>query len=380
VHRLASSLGFALVGIASAEPTGYKKAFELWLAAGKHGEMAYLQTSFDTRIDPQRLLPGATSIICVADWYGGQEGQVPGTERQGVRSPHSPSALSHPQSPSSPLPHGRIARYAWGDDYHRIIKPRLHQLADDLRAKWPQHDFRSAVDTAPLLEREHAKSAGLGWIGKHTLLIHPQLGSWLLLGAIVTTLPIETSANANYPSPLTPPTDHCGTCTRCIDACPTQCITPYSVDASRCISSLTIEHRSAIDPALHPLMHDWIAGCDVCQEVCPFNQEAMGGRPAEAHAGAAMRPQYQPRPPAPSVPLIELLNWTEADREAALIRSPLKRIKLDMFKRNALIAAGNWIAKHDDPALREKVMAMAMDESESQVVRETARQVARRTQ
>ncbi len=172
----------------------------------------------------------------------------------------------------------RIARYAQGDDYHKVMTKRLHRMADAPREQFPDEQFKCTVDTAPILEREHAERAGLGWCGKHTLLIHPRFGSWMLLGTIVTTLKLQTSSEANYPVALLPPSDHCGTCTRCIDACPTQCIANpddtghRSVDAKRCISYLTLEHRSLIDLSLHEPMGDWIAGCDVCQSVCPYNQ------------------------------------------------------------------------------------------------------------
>ena len=424
VRRIAERLGFALVGIAPAEPTQHEADLRAWLAAGKHGSMEYLARQADTMIDPRALVPDAKSIICLADRYDG-----------GSPIPDRESSASNPQSeirnPKSEPPLGRIASYAHGDDYHWVMKRRMHAMADELRVMWPGHEFRSCVDTAPLLEREHAARAGLGWIGKHTLLIHPQLGSWLYLGEIVTSLPIATSAQSAFPAPLIPPHEfdgaggHCGTCTRCIEACPTQCITPYSVDASRCVSYLTIEHRGQIDPSLHPMMRNWLAGCDVCQSVCPFNQveehatrtkrqvetnvhalktlsESSPNSRAEnltttnasdaSPAAGTMNPQYQPltcdvgavhpeyasRPPAPALPLLAVLNWTESDRQAALVKSALKRIKLDMWKRNALIAAGNWLMDHDDPTLRSRVEQLAGEESESDLVRATARQVMAR--
>ncbi len=425
VRRVAESLGFALVGIAPAEPTDHEAELRAWLAAGKHGDMEYLARQVDTMIDPRVLVPGAKSVICLADRSGG--GRHEGTEapRREGKSPNDlVSMLPTINSELSAL--GRIARYAHGDDYHWVMKRRMHAMADELRMLWPQHEFRSCVDTAPLMEREHAARAGLGWIGKHTLLIHPQLGSWFYLGEIVTTLTLATSADSAFPSPLIPPDDHCGTCTRCIDACPTQCITPHSVDASRCVSYLTIEHRGEIDPSLHPMMGEWLAGCDVCQEVCPFNQgqglraEVQGvgnggqrdsvpplsGRAEGPHAsspvptdsqfpvraGSMMHPEYQPRtcavgsvhpeyaprPPAPALPLLTVLNWNEAARQATLVRSALKRIKLDMWKRNALIAAGNWLAQNAGDALRHCVEALSRDDRESEMVRATAKQVMAR--
>ena len=348
IRERAQQLGFALAGVAPAAPSPRADYVRTWLDAGRHGEMAYLARHVDVRLDPGKLLDGARTVICVADVY--------------------PASTTPPASDQSPHPTGRIARYAWGNDYHRIIKRRLLDLADDLRRRWPEHQFRAAVDTAPLLEREHATHAGLGWIGKHTLLINPDLGSWLLLGQIVTTLQVPDLDDQPVAA-----ADHCGTCRRCIDACPTGCISGvgYELDASRCISYLTIEHRDGIDPQLHAAMGDWVAGCDVCQEVCPFNRP----RPNSADAAATHHPGYAPRPPAPTISLLELLGWDADARQAALRRSALKRIRLDMFKRNALIAAGNYLAIHANSPLRRRVKMIASDEQESEMVRQTARQV-----
>ncbi len=371
VLGLACELGFGLVGIALAKPSGHGEAVRRWIADGQHGEMGYLENHLETRLDPGKLLEGARSVICVADLYPAE-------------------ALLGPQGSG---PHGRIARYAYGDDYHKTIKKRLHKLADTLAEQHPGERFRSTVDTAPILEREYAALAGLGWIGKHTLLIHPQLGSYMLLGTVVTTLELTTSEDAGYPMPTVAPTDHCGTCTRCIDACPTDCISsagPRSVDATRCISYLTLEHRSEIDPALQPLMGDWIAGCDVCQEVCPHNRDrgntagdqGEGGIDGETFSSTGvgftpppMHPAYTPRPPAPGLGLLDILNWTEQNRRDAFKGSALKRIKLGMLKRNALIAAGNFLAGQDDARLRGRVIQISEDEGEPELVRVTARQV-----
>ena len=366
---MASQHGFALAGVAEATASPRREYVGNWLAAGRHGEMDYLQRHREVMLDPREVLAGARSVICVADFYPAQADQK--TEDQ---------------------PRGHVARYAWGDDYHKAIKKRLFSLADALRQRWPNEQYRCAVDTAPVMEREHAMNAGLGWIGKHTLLIHPRLGSWMLLGEIVTTMAIEVFPSpsqgegasgpgaeageggahhvnrASHPHPNPLPArergqDHCGICTRCIDACPTDCITPYELDASRCISYLTIEHRDEIDSSLHASMGDWIAGCDLCQEVCPYNQDAEP---------IATRAEYATRPPGPAAPLLDILNWTAQSRQHALTRSALKRIKLDMWKRNALIAAGNYLAEHDHAALRERIKSIAADEAESAMVRRTA--------
>ncbi len=359
VRRLAQEQGFALLGIAPAQPSEHTEHVVTWLARGSHGEMGYLAQNIEQRLDPRALLPGARSIICVADLY--------------VEGPTPSAAMG-----KSEIPFGRIARYAWGDDYHRVMKKRLHTLADALRERWPEHHYRTTVDTAPILEREHAQRAGLGWTGKHTLLIHPDLGSWLLLGEIITTLPLQTAADAGSG----PMTDHCGTCTRCIDACPTQCITPHQIDAQRCISYLTLEHRGPIDPALFPAMGSWIAGCDVCQEVCPFNQEQRGFKEDRSAAAlsskASILPNYRPRPPAPGIQLLDLLNWDGEERRRAFERSALKRLKLDQLKRNALIAAGNYLRERNQPALRHRIEEIAGNAQEVELVRATASAVLAR--
>ncbi len=300
---------FALAGVCEAQPSDHPDALREWLAAGKHGSMTYLENHTDIRIDPRLLLDDARSVIMVADQYDTRTG---------------PSA-THEAIPEG---HGRIARYARGDDYHASIKKRLHRICDLLRETFPDDAFRAFVDTAPILEREHAARAGLGWIGKHTLLIHPRRGSYLFLGGIITTLELESPVHQS----VIP--DHCGTCTRCIDACPTQAITPYSVDASRCISYLTIERREPIDAQFHEAIDDMIFGCDICQEVCPHNAPtAVGQRIRLLHD------TYAPR--HSSLPLNDVVQWTSDDRSRAFRKSAMKRATLDMMKRNASIALGN---------------------------------------
>lgn len=341
-------LGFAMIGVTPATASDRAAYVRDWLARGRHGQMDYLERNLDARLDPRKLLPGARSVVCVVDRY---DAKAPGVQGTGA-------------------PRGRVARYAWGRDYHKVMKKRLHALADELRAEDPDEQFRATVDTAPLHEREHASRAGLGWIGKHTLLLHPRRGSWLLLGTIVTTLKLADSESLGWPDDLVPPVDHCGTCTRCIDACPTQCITPYQLDASRCISYLTIEHRDVIPADLHAAMGDWVAGCDVCQEVCPHNRGSGNGE-----QGTCVLPDYAPGEVAHGFNLLDVLGWTEDDRRDRFRGSALKRIKLDMMKRNALIAAGNFLHEHNDAALRERIAQIADDEIERELVRITARQV-----
>ena len=335
-----NALGFALAGVASVEPSRYERQLRDWLAAGKHGEMGYLARHTTERLDPREMVPGVRSIICVADRY-----------HDGADAVDAPTVGDGPR--------GRIARYARGDDYHLVMKKRLHRLADELAAQFPAETFRACVDTAPVLEREIAQRAGLGAVGKHTLMIEPAVGSWLLLGELMTTLVLTPSEPCAE--------DPCGTCTRCIDACPTDAITPWSVDATRCISYLTIEHRSAIDQSLHDGMGDWIFGCDVCQEVCPHNQPTDRSRAAETNPAYVARHN--------DFDLLEVLGWDADARSAAFTGSAMKRAKLSMMKRNAIIAAGNALKRGSEPELRRRLESIAEDLDEDAMVRETARVV-----
>lgn len=297
----ASDLGFAVVGVTDARRSEHESHVRAWLADGKQGEMAYLERNLEVRLEPGRLLEGCRSIICVADAYADDV---------------------------EPTEAGRVARYAAGRDYHKVLKKKLHELADRLREVYPEAEFRACVDTAPLLEREHAVRAGLGWIGKHTLLIHPRHGSWLLLGCLLTTLDVETSEQSGYEVPTVAPVDHCGSCTRCIDACPTGCISPYEVDASRCISYLTIEKRTPFTQEQADAVDGWMAGCDICQEVCPHN--TSGHREV-----LPIREDYAPRGHAGGLDPEAVAGWDETDRLRALAGTALTRLTLEMLHRNA---------------------------------------------
>ena len=248
------------------------------------------------------------------------------------------------------------------------MKSRLHTLCDELGEAHPRQTFRAFVDTAPVLEREHAARAGIGWPGKHTLTINPALGSYLFLGGVLSTKRFTPHARTERWDPVanTPETGHCGTCTRCIDACPTDAITPWSVDARRCISYLTIEHREAIDTRYWRAIGDNLYGCDICQDVCPHNQDIPDHAP--------IREEYAPR--NTSFDLLEVLGWTEDDRRAAFTRSAMKRAKLPMMKRNAIVCAFNAIEAgrgRSAPELRATIASLADDECEDELVRDTAR-------
>ncbi len=349
------ALGFGLVGVSRAKPSRYADHIRHWLASGQHGEMGYLQKLAPLRLDPATFVPGAVSIISVAHAY--------------PPNAPTPPPTSDP-SPTAVPPRGQIARYARGDDYHKVLKKKLQALTEQLRSHWPAEVFRCTTDTAPILEREHAAAAGLGFTGKNTMLIHPRHGSYTLLGCIVTSVDLADAAQLHYPDALVEPRDRCGGCTRCIDACPTQAIAPqgYTLDARRCVSYLTLEHRSTIDPALHAGIGDWIAGCDICQEVCPFN-EAAKRRPLPI----ALR--YRPR--LHTLDLHDVLEWSADDRAKTFQGSALKRMTLDMVRRNALIALSNVKDQAQQFGVRRRVQHLAQHDP-SDLVRETAGQILTR--
>ncbi len=245
VKALALDLGFDLVTTGPATPPPHGPALRRWLEAGHAGTMGYLERRVEERLDPARVLPGARSVLCVAlNYYQGE----------------------------APDPSWRpVARYAWGRDYHDVIGPRLERLAAHL-AEAAGARSRGYVDTGPVLERDLAARAGLGWIGKNTMLLHPRLGSWFFIGVLLTT------AELAHDEPLA---DRCGTCRACLDACPTGAfVAPYVLDARRCMSYLTIEHRGDIPHDARAGMAGWQFGCDICQDVCPWNRKAPTTREA----------------------------------------------------------------------------------------------------
>jgi len=349
---MALEAGFARAGVCDARPIEHAEELRAWLEAGRHAEMSWLADRVEQRIDPARVLPGASSMILVADQYATRQDP----------------ASSEPIEDAVGTSEGGVARYARGRDYHKVIKRRLHALCDALRERFPVESFRAFTDTAPIMEREHALRAGLGWIGKHTLLIDPDLGSYTLLGGILTTLHLEPPVEQRRVA------DHCGTCTRCIDACPTDAITPYAVDASRCISYLTIEHRSPIDPSLHEPMGRWLFGCDVCQEVCPHNAPRRG----DATRDGEVNPAYEAD--RRGFDVLQVLGWSEEDRRSAFTGSAMKRARLEMMKRNAAVVAGNILAEREAPALRARLERIAADASEDEMVRAAASEALRRAQ
>lgn len=335
VIELCDLHGFALSGISKAEKTAHKVSFLKWLEESNHGEMGWMSHHVEVRLNPSLLVNGAQSIICVADRYGELSGET----------------IS--------LRGGKIARYARGKDYHKEMKRRLHAICDVLSNQYKGETFKACVDTAPLLEREFAANAGIGSIGKHTLLIEQGVGSWILLGAIVTTAKLEPTESKRV--------DPCASCTSCIDACPTDAITPWNVDARKCISYLTIEHRSEIETKYFAKMGNWLFGCDICQEVCPHNQTT------ERAALSSIHDAYKPR--LESLDVLDVMNWNEEARREAFQGSALKRAKLGMIRRNAVIVAGNILSEVDDPELLSKLKEISADELEDSLVRNTAKEV-----
>lgn len=235
------NLGFDLIGMSKAEKLEQEaRDLEKWLSQGLHGKMSYMENYFDKRVDPRLLVEGARSVISVIHNY-------------------FPYESDHPDS-NSP----KISRYAWGEDYHKVLKRKLYELFQYIKDNFGEGiEGRVFVDSAPVMDKAWAKKSGLGWIGKHTNLISPRKGSWFFIGEVILDLELE------YDGPIK---DYCGTCTRCIDACPTDALQPYQIDSKKCISYLTIELREEIPEEFQNKLNGWAYGCDICQEVCPWNR------------------------------------------------------------------------------------------------------------
>ena len=321
IREAGQQLGFAAIGVARADPGEAVAGLRAWLAEGCHGEMDYMARHAELRAQPALLQPGTVTVISTALDY---------------------------------LPHGKIAdqpeqaaisRYAQGRDYHKVIRSRLQKLADQVSSMIGPFGYRVFSDSAPVMEVEFARQAGLGWRGKHTLLLSQQ-GSWRFLGEIYTDLPLP---------PDLPAEAHCGTCTACIDACPTRAIVaPYKVDARRCISYLTIELDGAIPEEFRPLIGNRIYGCDDCQLCCPWNRFArIGDR------------EFAPRHRLDSASLTQLSRWTEQQFNDRLAGNPIRRIGHERWLRNIAIALGN--GPHDADAIEA---LHALSNHASSVVRE----------
>ncbi len=319
----ARRLGFLLAGVTTPEAPAHLSTFEHWLEEGRQGAMSYLAKprARARRADPRLILPDCKSILVLAVPYS------------------KPPPASHPPTDQTEAAQGQIAAYAWGKDYHLVLPERLKQLVAfiEKQAGRPVPN-RWYTDTGPILEREFAQRAGLGWIGKNTCLINPHLGSYILLAEVL--LGIELEPDTAFV------TDQCGTCRRCLEACPTQCILPdRTIDARRCISYLTIELKDEIPTDLRASLGHWIFGCDLCQMVCPWNRFA-------AEEGDAA---FAPRAGRAGVDLIQEPAITPAEFNRKFKDSPVKRAKWRGYLRNVIVAAGNSKERASLPTLRKAI-------------------------
>lgn len=304
IKRWGAELGFAQVGIATAELRDDETHLLDWLAQGRHGEMDYMQRHGTKRSRPADLHPGTVRVISV---------------RMDYDPPGARDAWDVLEDPAL----GYVSRYALGRDYHKLVRARLQKLADRITREIGDFGYRAFSDSAPVLEKALARNAGLGWIGKHTCLIDRRAGSWFFLGELYTDLPLPADE---------PAADHCGTCTRCIEVCPTQAIVgPQQLDARRCISYLTIELRGSIPTELRALIGNRIYGCDDCQLVCPWNKFAK----------KSVEPDFAVRHGLDGASLIDLFGWSEAQFLARTEGSAIRRIGHEQWLRNIAVALGN---------------------------------------
>ena len=329
VKEEAAAAGFDLCGIAPAAAFPELEFVREWLARGYAGEMQYMHRTAERRADVRNVMPAARSVISLAVLYN--------TDRPYSTENGDPSRAA-------------VARYAWGDDYHVIIERRLSTLVDRLRAiAGDGFEARAYVDTGPVQERAYAQRAGLGWIGKNTCLINPEIGSWIFLAAVITNLVLEPDA---------PSLDQCGTCTLCIDACPTRAIVePHVLDSTRCLSYLTIELKGAVPLEHRDAVAEHAYGCDICQEVCPWNLSPS--------VPASTDLAWQPRAGLDAPKLLDLWERSDDDLRALLKGSAMKRAGLKRLRRNVAVAIGNAgdpraiasLANHREPACRDPLVA-----------------------
>ncbi|MEZ5502511.1 MAG: tRNA epoxyqueuosine(34) reductase QueG [Halioglobus sp.] len=304
IREWAAELGFQQLGITDVDLGDHEGHLQAWLEAGYHGSMDYMARHGSKRARPQELVPGTLRVLSLRMDY--LDGDTRALE-----------VLAAPEK-------AYISRYALGRDYHKLIRKRLSQLASRIEEEIGGGRYRAFVDSAPVLERAVAERAGLGWIAKNTMLINADAGSWFFLGEIFTDLPLPVD------KPHT--SKHCGTCTACLDICPTAAFTgPFQLDARRCISYLTIEHRGSIDPALRPLLGNRVFGCDDCQLCCPWNKFAQ----------ATDEQDFRPRHGLADADLVVLFQWDEATFLARTAGSAIRRIGYERWLRNLAVALGN---------------------------------------
>ena len=313
IKQKAFELGFDLCGVSAAEQHPRLSRLSEWIAEGRSGDMAYLARSLDERLDPRRVLATARSVVSVASVYNTQPQNDPCEQGDGQVS---------------------IARYARGRDYHDVLRDRLRELVAWMAGEaGPGFEAFSCVDNGPVQERVYAEQAGLGWIGKNTCLISPRLGSWIVLGEVLVSRTLEADR---------PAVDQCGTCTRCLEACPTGALpAPYTLDATRCLSYLTIERRTPVDVDLRPAIREQIFGCDICQDVCPWNRRAV----------VTTDPEFAPRPLLEGRRLIDLCMLPDADWSRLLKGSALRRAGLHRVRRSLAYAAAHLSAADRERAL-----------------------------
>lgn len=291
IKAKAHELGFLACGVARAEFLNDEAPrLERWLRQGSHGAMGYMERNFDLRLDPRKLVEGAKSVISLAYNY------------------HTPQRQADPEAPV-------LSTYAYGRDYHKVVKKRLKPLMAFIQEQFGEVAMRAFVDSAPVLEKAWAQRSGVGWMGKHTNIIRQGAGSFFFLCELITDLEL---------APDPPATDHCGTCRRCIDACPTEAITPYGVDGSRCISYFTIELKDAIPQEMQGRFADRVFGCDICQDVCPWNRFSTPHN----------EPAFTPKPELMGLTKDEWYGMTEVVFDRLFEGSPVKRTKYEGLKRN----------------------------------------------
>ncbi len=339
IKRWASELGFQATGISHADIGEHESRLLNWLRDGMHGDMAFMEKHGTKRTRPAQLMPGTLTIISVRMNY-----LPPGVAGHGLDEDASDLA--------------QIARYALGGDYHKLIRKRLQKLADKITQAAGTFHYRAFCDSAPVMEKAIAEQAGLGWIGKNTLVLNRRVGSWFFLGELYTNLPLPVSRPAK---------NHCGSCRRCLDVCPTRAIiAPYRLDASRCIAYLTIEHKGTIPETLRPLIGNRIFGCDDCQTICPWNRFA---KTSEETA-------FQVRKGLDAATLLSLWDWDEKDFAARTRGSTLRRLGYERWLRNLAVGLGNAprskkVAQalrsrtnHSSPLVREHVRWALLRQSE----------------